>query len=363
MESTKIQETQVSTKEFLKSVFNFFQHLAKNWQILLIALLIGTAFDLVKNVIFKKDPVFTGETTFHLELEGGGGQNQLGGLASTFGLGGAGPGIKTGELLGATNFKSIVLSVNVFQNAFMREVNVGNKKELFINYYIDSSDIKKNEWAGNLFQDPSPYSNYRFTKKGINEFTPNENLIIGDVYNKIAMDTHVSPVENASLIDITAETTNELLTKVWIENLMATTEEFYKNMKTKKTRQLLEIQERRLDSLAYLVKTTDRKMARVTFDNPNVVDPSGIMKQQQINRDNTYITNQYFTQLVNVENLNRLIFEQTPIFTVLEPVRLPLGILEKTGISTRLGGIICLFASIFIVSLTKTFKEIMSETN
>jgi hypothetical protein len=357
-------DQQISTQAFLKSVFTFFINLANKWQIILIALLIGTCFDLVKNTFFKKPPVYNGKISFHLELDGsaGGGANQLGGLASSFGLPGMAPA-GGGDLFGAANFEAIVLSVSNFQHALMKEVKIGNRTDLFINYYIDSSDIKTNEWAGSLIKSASPFMDFKFTKKKPEDFTPYENMAFAEVYNKLAPDTRVDPQDNSSLVDLVAGTTNENLTKIWLETLMETTEEFYKNMKTKKTRQLLKIQEKRLDSLTYLVKNTDRKLARITFDNPNVVDPQGIVQQQKVNRDNTYITNQYFTQLANVESLNRLIFEQTPIFHVLEPVRLPLEVIEKTGVSTRLGGIICLFAAILIISLVKSFKEIMGDLN
>ena len=47
----------------------------------------------------------------------------------------------------------------------MREVKMGDRKDLFINIFVDSSDIKRNEWAGNFFSGPSAYSTYKFSKK------------------------------------------------------------------------------------------------------------------------------------------------------------------------------------------------------
>jgi hypothetical protein len=354
------QDNQVSTKEFLKKVLTFFKFIGSKWQILLIALLLGTSFDLLKNYLSDEPVMYDGKITFHLDLEGGG-QSQLGGLASSFGLGGGSAVKGGGDLFGASNFEAIMLSLNVFQNAFMKKVKVGNKEELFVNYFIDSSDVKTNEWAGNLFRGPSAFANYRFTQKDPRDFTQDENMIITELYTKLLKTTKVTAVESSSLINIVGGTTNEILTKVWLETLMRTTEDFYKEMKTKKNKQLLVIQERRLDSLSYLLKTTDRKMARVTFENPNVVDPAGIMKQQQVNRDNSYITNQYMAQMANVENLNRLIFEQTPIFTVLEPVRLPLATTEKTGLVNRLNGIISFFVMLIILIIWRSFKDLLDE--
>jgi hypothetical protein len=358
-----IKDDQVSTREFFLSVFKYFKFLGNNWQILFLALIVGSIYDTINNTFLDSEDTYSGQTTFHLELEGAGAQNQLGGFASAFGLGGAANQQQGGSLLASSNFEAIILSVNVFQNAFMREVKIGDRTDLFINYFIDSSDIKRNEWAGSLIKPTSPFANYRFKKKAISEFTPYENQILSDVYTKIYNFTRVEPDENSSLISIYATTTNEQLTKDWIEVLMASTEDFYREMKTKKTKQILKVQEGRLDSLAYAMKYNDKRIARLTFDNPNVVDPSGIMKQQQISRDNTYLSNQYYTQLANVEGLNRLIIEQTPIFTVLEPVRLPLSVIKKTGFSTRLSGLIALVTMILIITIRKTYLDVMSENS
>lgn len=358
-----IKDDQVSTREFFLSVFKYFKFLGNNWQILLVALIAGSIYDTINNTFLDSEDTYSGQTTFHLELEGGGSQNQLGGFASAFGLGAGATQQQGGSLLASSNFEAIILSVNVFQNAFMREVTIGNRKDLFINYFIDSSDIKRNEWAGNIIRPASPFANYKFKKKDISEFTPYENQILSEIYTKIYNFTRVEPDENSSLISIYATTSNEQLTKDWIETLMASTEDFYREMKTKKTKQILRVQEGRLDSLAYAMKYNDKRIARLTFDNPNVVDPSGIMKQQQISRDNTYLSNQYYTQLANVEGLNRLIIEQTPIFTVLEPVRLPLSVIKKTGFSTRLSGLIALVAMILIITIRKTYLDVMSENS
>lgn len=357
--SEKTKDDQVSTKEFLLNAFSYFNFLGKNWSLLLAALVLGTIYDSINSIYLNPGDTYSGQTTFHLELEGGGTQNQLGGFASAFGLttGGGGQG---GSILAASNFQSIILSVNVFQNAFMKEVKIGNKKDLFINYFIDSSDIKKKEWAGSLINPVSPFASYKFKKKSVREFTPYENQIISEVFTKLYTATQVEPEEGTSLIAVYATTSNEKLTKAWIEILLEATEDFYKEMKTKKTRQILKVQESRLDSLAYALKYNDKRIARLTFDNPNVVDPSGLMRQQQVTRDNTYLSNQYYTQLANVEGLNRLIIEQTPIFTILEPVRLPLSVIKKTGFSTRLGGLISLVLMIFIISIRKTYLDIMS---
>lgn len=353
----KIDSDQVSTKEFVLSVVDYFKFILGKWRIILIALLLGTCYDLVSKSLFVNTKEYSGQMTFHLELDGGGNQGgQLAGLAGAFGLGGAAP--TQGSILAATNFESILTSLSVFQIAMMKEIKLPNgKKELFINYYCDSSDIKSKEWKGSLFRSPSGFLNYRMKSKKIEDFTPMENQMMSEVFLKLSSETRMEPRQASSLFELYATTTNELLTKDWMEILIATTEDFYREMKTKKTKLMLRMQQDRLDSLSYAMKNNDARLARATFDNPNVVDPNGGIKQQVYTRNNTYITNQYFTQLATVEGLNRTLFEQTPIFTILEPVRLPLIAYKKVGISTRINGLIYMVVAIALLSFYRIYKN------
>ncbi len=244
----------------------------------------------------------------------------------------------------------------------MKEVEINGKKELFINYYIDSSGIKQKEWAGSLFKKPFDQAiNYRFYKKDINTFSPLENTIITSIYDKLNPDTVIFPIEGTSLIVISGVSLNENLTKAWVEALMAATEDFYKEVKTKKTKEILQKQEARLDSIKALLNETDRKLARLTFESTNVVDPSGPMKQQQYTRNNSFLSNQYFTQMTTIEQLNRMIVEQTPIFTIVEPARLPLETeVVGSGLDTKLSSLVGLIVATLIVIFGYLYKQFMN---
>ncbi|MGL4631677.1 MAG: hypothetical protein ACRCVT_10770 [Leadbetterella sp.] len=354
--NSPIGQNQLETQEFFRSLIQYIKFISSKWQILFIALLIGTCFDLITKSVFEDEKKYSGQLTFHADLGGkGGGGGALMGLASSMGLGA--PSVGGDDLLGYSNFMSIVGSLSVYQTAFMKEVKLGNRKDLFINIYIDSSNIKRKEWGPTFYSPASYYGEYNFKKKDPKDFTAEENLIIADVYNKLFEDTRVEQKEKSSLFYIHGSTTNEQLTKLWIELIYSVSEEFYKNMKISKTVVMLKHQENRLDSLSYILKNKDSRLARVAFDNPNVVDPAGKMKEQQLNRDISFISNQYYTQQANVEALYRMMNEQTPIFTLLEPVRLPLTQYEKTGISIRISGLICFAVALLVLSLWRTYLK------
>lgn len=350
-----MERDQISTKEFLLSIFNYFKFLASHWRVLLIMLIAGNLIDMVKNNYFSTVKMYGGAIEFNIDLEGGG-QNPLGGLAGAFMGGGAMP--TTGGLSSIANFPQVILSRTVFENALMKEVELYGRKNLLVNHVIDSSDIRTNEWGGNLFRGPSSYADFRFTQKPLKEFTPEENQIMTDVVTKLAEQTNMEKDEG-SIYKLDAVLSNELLTKAWLETLLKATEEFYTEIKTLKTRKMINIQKRRVDSLSMMLRGNDTRLAKATFEQPDVVNPLAASSTNKLNRDNTYLSNLYFTNLSSLDNLNNLLIEQSQIFSILNPVKLPLIATSRAGISVRLTGLILLFAAIVFLSLRKTYLDIM----
>ncbi|ADQ15850.1 hypothetical protein [Leadbetterella byssophila] len=351
-----MERDQISTKEFLQSVFSYFKFLATNWRILLIMLVAGNLIDMIKNNYFSSTKMYGGGIEFNIDLEGST-QSALGGLAGAF-MGGAMP--TTGGLTSIANFPQVIMSRTVFENALMTEVELYGRKDLLVNHFIDSSDIKTKEWGGNLFKSPSPNVNFKFEKKPFDKFEPRENEIMSDIITKLAGSTQLEKDEG-SIYKLEAVLSNELLTKAWLETLLKATESFYTEIKTVKTRKMIAIQQRRVDSLSVLLRGNDSRLAKVTFEQPDVVNPVAGSAQTRLTRDNTYLSNLYFTNLTSLDNLNNLLVEQSQIFNVLNPVKLPLVATSRVGISVRLTGLILLFVTIVFISLRKTYLDVMSD--
>ncbi|WP_367915584.1 hypothetical protein [Leadbetterella sp. DM7] len=346
----------ISTKEFLKSTFNYFRFLGSNWQLLLIVLVAGNLYDMAKNNYFTTTKSYGAAIEFNIDLEGNA-NSQFGGLATAF----MGNASNNSGLMDITNFPMVIMSRTVFENALMTETELFGKKDLFVNFFIDSSDIKTKEWGGNFFKAPSSYAQVKFEKKKPADLTPFENQVMGEIVMKLEGDTHMEKQQGTSIYNLSAKLTNELLAKAWVEILLSATEDFYTEMKTRKTRKLITIQQRRVDSLSVLLRGNDTRLARATFEQPDVVNPLAGMTQTKLTRDNTYLSNLYFTSLNSLDNLNNLLVEQTQFFQILTPVKLPLVADFRTGISVRLTGLILLIATIFFISIRKSYLDIMSE--
>ena len=359
-----IQEEQISTKDLLKKIIAVLNLIGSQWKLLLISIAIGTLISIIIDVKDIKETEYVGEIQFNLE-SGGNGQNPMGGLAGlagAFGMGGMG-GATTNDLFSGGNFGLMVASKALYEKALMKEVTIGGKKTLFINFYKDSSDIAKKEWGGDLLHEPDKKSiAYSFKPKQPNEFTKVENIMIATIYEKLAAQTQLQPLDKTgSIMILSCVTNSELLTKIWLETLLETLKEFYIEVRTQKTREIYDIQVNRLRELEGKLSSTDRQLATANFQNLNAVDPTAPMKQQQLNRSNAFISNQYYTQMATVEQLKMALIHQTPLFTVLQPVRLPL--LEKkytSGGNTKTGGFLGFFVCLIFIIIRKTYQELMS---
>ncbi len=359
-----IEEDQLSTKDLIKKFINVFNLIGNQWKLILIFAALGSLISLVFEVKNVKETQFIADIQFNLE-SGGNGQNAMGGFggfASAFGMGGMG-GASSNDLFTGSNLNLLISSKALYEKALMKEVTFAGKKDLFINFYKDSSDISRNEWAGDLIHDPDTKSiNYRFKPKEPKDFTKDENLILGAIYDKLLLQTMMVPLDkNGSIMVLSCSTNSELLSKVWIETLLKSLEEFYVEVRTQKTRDVYKVQLERLQELESKLGSTDRQLAQTTFQNLNSVDPTAPMRQQQLNRSNTFISQQYFQQLAAVEQLKMTLIHQTPLFTVLQPVRLPLTQKYFTvGANTKIGAFIGFMICLIYIIIRKTYQELMS---
>jgi hypothetical protein len=357
-----IQEEQINTKDLIKKVIGVFKLISSEWRLLLISISLGTLISILLDVKELKDTDYTGEIQFNLET-GGGQQMAMGGFGGLAGAFGMGMGTASNDLFSGGNLGLFISSKTLYEKALMQEVLIGGKKTLFINFYKDSSDIAKKEWGGDLLHEPDFKSiKYRFQSKPVNNFTKDENILLSTIYEKLEAQTTLQPLDKMGSIMVLSATTNsEYLTQVWLETLLKTLKEFYIEVRTQKTREIYNIQMRRLYELEVKLSSTDRQLANTQFQNQNAIDPTAPMRTMQLNRSNNYVSNQYYQQLAAVEQLKMQLINVTPLFTVLQPVRLPL--LQRTytvGGNTQTGAFVGFFLCLVFIIMRKSYQELMS---
>ena len=141
-----LQEEQLSTRDLILKIIKRIKRMMVYWRFVVVCTLLGGMIAFSMDLINKKEDKFGARLVFNLELGGGGaGASQLAGLSSAFGFGAATP--QSGDLFTGSNFTELITSRVVFGKALLKEIELGGKKELFINYYKDSSDISRTVWG------------------------------------------------------------------------------------------------------------------------------------------------------------------------------------------------------------------------
>lgn len=353
----KLPEDQIAPKEVFKKIGEIRKMLVKNWKLILICLVLGGVLGWVYEYYNFKRTRYLAFLTFN--LESGSGQSDAGGLsdlASAFGLGGGGMG-STGGLYHGENFPLLVKSRPMMERALMTEVSVKGKKQLLVNYYIEKSGIMLDEWEEN-----EKMKKIRFTSKPRDEFSTDESLAMMAIVKKINEETSFNKDNpKATFITIKCNTEDELLSKLWLETLMATVEQHYQATSTKKTKLILKIARRRVDSLAASLTNTEVRLAQFSDQNQQAVAQQARIAENRLTRNTSLLASMYFEAVRNLENVKMSLVKETPLIEFVDPVVLPLATEKyESGKSTKAGILIGLVIAIAIIFLRKAYLDIMN---
>ncbi len=328
----------------------------KNWKLVLIVTLICGAIGYWVDSKKKTRDVYVANTVFNLAS---GGQGDMGGLAglSMLGIGGqSDAGMFTGE-----NFYFLAKTRPIIERALLTPVTIGKRTDYFINFYLDSTYIRQDDFE-------APWEEHmlkvKFTKDNIDRknMSGADKDCFGRVFLRIRDETDMKQEDKRlSYITLISTLENEQLAKVWTEVLLETLEDAYQRFQTKKSKEMMKIMQRRVDSLGAVLNHTESKLARVTDVNIDAVVVQSRVDQTRLTRNSTFVTSLYLEASRSLENLKMSIIKESPLFTVVEPVYLPLDKRVFSIDNTIFGLIIGLFLSGIILVIREAYKNALKE--
>jgi hypothetical protein len=348
----------LSPKVVILKFIEIKNNVLKYWWVVLLMMAIGGGIGFYVDSTLTKRNKFLAKITF--SVSGGGGGQDLGSLGGLLGMQQGGGG--DANLFVGENLFHMIKTRPVLEKALFTPVELpyGNgKKELFINYYIDSTFVKKDEWE--------PY-NYPFLNMRIKEgtqmgkITMIEQQMVDNIVGRLRRETEIGVLNTkTSFVELRCKLENEMLAKIWAELLLETMQEHYQDNQTRKSRLMYKTLEKRADSLARMLNSSENQLARVTDLNQMAVDPTAKVQETRIGRKSSFITSLYLETQRSMENLRMSIIKETPLFTVIEPVHLPLEWVLFTRENTKFGIAIGLFLSIIIIILRQTYLDAVRE--
>jgi len=346
MEKKSIENDEISLKELIVKVKEWYVYLLSQWKIIVLAGIIGAALGLTYSLI--KKPIYMATLSFALEDDKSGGSGLGGalGLASSFGLdlGGSGGGIFTGS-----NLTELFKSRSMVEKTLLTPVNVNGKVISLAEMYIQN-----NEWRETWRKD-STLSKIEFLPDSNRKsYTRVQDSILGRMYESLsASGLYVGQKDKKiAIINIDVSSTNELFSKYFCEALAKEVGTFYIETKSKKARLNMDILERQVDSIRGELNGAITGVA-VANDNTFNLNPALNVRRAPSARRQVDVqaNTAILTELVKQAELAKVTLrKETPLIQVIDRPILPLK-KERFGKAKGilLGGILVGFLTVFVL--------------
>ncbi|MEN2400307.1 Wzz/FepE/Etk N-terminal domain-containing protein [Flavobacterium sp. MC2016-06] len=319
MEKKNVERDEISLKELIEKVKEWYRYLLTQWKIILIAGLIGAILGLAYSLTQK--PIYTATLKFALEDEkSGGGLGGALGLASSFGIDVGGGG---GSIFSGSNLTELFKSRLMVEQTLMTPVSVNGKVISLAEMYIQN-----NKWRDS-WNDSPKFKNIQFLPKAEHKyFTRVHDSILGVIYENLSKSS-LSVAQKDKEIAITSMdvvSNNELFSLYFCEALARQVGKFYVDTKSKKARENMRILEHQVDSVRSELNSAITGVA-VANDNTFNLNPAlNVRRAPSVRRQvDVQANTAILTELVKQSELAKVTLrKETPLIQVIDRPILPL---------------------------------------
>ncbi len=340
---------EISLKELILKIKEWYQYLATKWLTILIAGILGGILGFT--YAFFKKPVYTAETTFVLEEgESGGGLGAYAGIASMVGidLGGGGGGIFKGD-----NILELYKSRRMIQETLLSVDTFDNKAQLLIERYIEFNKLLES-WKDNPLLADIKFNNATAT------FTRTQDSIITSVVEDINKNyLNVGKEDKKlSIISVKVKSKDELFAKAFADNIVAKVNQFYVDTKTKKSSESIAILQKQADSVRRVLNASIGGVATAIDANPNS-NPAfqRLRVGSQRKQIDVEASSAIYAEIVKNLELSKIARrKEAPLIQVIDEPNLPLKVVKKGKV---LHFIIGLIISFFLTLLYLIIEKIL----
>jgi len=355
-EQNQIDNDEISLKELIQKIQEWVAYLKTQWKLIIgiaaLGALLGFAI-----AIFKK-PNYLATTTFVLEEDkGGGGLGGAMGLASSFGfdLGGGGGGLFT-----SSNIIELMKSRLVVEKTLLNPVQVAGKEISLADYYIQINELKE-DWSKKPV-----LTNISFpVNADRSKFSLQQDSILQTISADITKEnlTIFQKDKKVSIISLTVKTESELFSKLFCEQLLKETSDFYIETKSKKSRLNVDILQHQADSIRAELNSAITGVATAS-DNVYNLNPALNVKRTPSTRRQVDVqaNTAILTQLVTQLELSKVsLRKETPLVQLIDRPILPLE-KEKLGKlkSLILGGFLAGFLTVLYLVFGRLYRKMLA---
>ena len=347
---------EISLKELIVKLGEWWMFLLSKWVIILIAGIIGGAIGLT--YAFFKKPIYKAELSFALQDEkSGGGISGALSLASQFGfdVGGSGSG---GEFSG-DNLLELMRSRLMVEKTLLSSVIINGKSETLAELYISFNNLR-DRWKNK----PNLKNVTFLPNADRSKFTLEQDSLLG-VFHKdlIKNNLTVEKVDKKlSIISVSVTSTDELFSKFFTEILTKMVSDFYVQTKTEKSAKNVAILKRQVDSVRGALNSAISGVASFIDAAPN---PNPSLQTLHVPSQRKQVDVQANTVILselvkNLEISKMSLLQETPLIQVIDKPILPLD-KEKFGKikGLALGGVLGCLVFMMVYTIKFILKRVL----
>lgn len=351
---------EISLKELLQKVAEWWHYLIKQWWKVAIVGFLGGVFGFV--YAWKQPITFTAKTTFVLE-DGKGSTSSLGGLASLagqFGVdigGNAGGGLLSGDNI-LLYFKSPSLAREVLLTQYDSSSD-RSVADVYATVYHLKEGWEKNDKLGKV-KFPPTQMNKKYSRL---QDSLLQKMIEGIVKSNFTVG---KTDKKAGFIDVTATMEDEALAKVYCERIVQRAVEKYITIKTQRQKATVDKLQARVDSVATLLskKTVigaNLQTSSSTMDiNPLYKAGTAIASETTI-RDKTMLATIFASVTQNLEMAKFTLSQETPVIQIVDAPMLPLYREKMSRLKTAIVfSLVFAFVIVFFLITRRVLFSIMN---
>ena len=351
----QIDNDEISLKELIQKIQEWIAYLKTQWKLIIGIAALGGIIGFVY-ASFQK-PNYLATTTFVLEEDKGGGMGGAMGLASSFGfdLGGGGGGLFT-----SSNIIELMKSRLVVEKTLLNPVQIAGKEISLADYYIQINELKEG-WA----KKPT-LANINFpVNADRTKFSLAQDSILQTISAGLTKSNLVIAQKDkkVSIISVTVKTESELFSKLFCEQLLKETSDFYIETKSKKSRLNVDILQHQADSIRAELNSAITGVATAS-DNVYNLNPALNVKRTPSTRRQVDVqaNTAILTQLVAQLELSKVsLRKETPLVQLIDRPILPLE-KDKVGRlkSLVLGGFLAGFLTVLCLVFGKLYMKMVA---
>jgi uncharacterized protein involved in exopolysaccharide biosynthesis len=354
----QIDNDEISLKELIQKIKEWVAFLNTQWKLIVGIAALGSVIGFAYASFVK--PNYLATTTFVLEEDKGGGTGGLSGalgLASSFGfdLGGGGGGLFT-----SSNIIELMKSRLVVEKTLLNQVQIAGKEISLAEYYVQYNELRE-DWA----KEPALANIYFPVNADRIKFSLQQDSILQVISNELTKEnlTITQKDKKASIISLSVKTENEQFSKLFCEQLLKETSDFYIETKSKKSRLNVDILQHQADSIRAELNSAITGVATAS-DNVYNLNPALNVKRTPSTRRQVDVqaNTAILTQLVAQLELSKVsLRKETPLVQLIDRPILPLK-KEKVGRlnSLVLGGFLAGFLTVLYLVFGQLYKKMVA---